>query len=162
MEALFPNFLRQPPDEERRGLVINPLAGGDQRDGYRRYPHESRFHRRGNGARIRDVVTHIASPVDPRDHQIGTKVEKVVDAEIDTVGGGAADSENIIALLLGPERVMERNGMADRTLLTIRGDNRHPSQTAECRRKRDKSRSSNAVVIGNHDVHGNSVRTVVD
>src|SRR5581483_4802949 len=89
--------------------------------------------------------------VDSRHHEIGQRPEHLRDGDVDAVGWRALDAERAIVEALEPQRMTQRQRVADRTRFGHRRDDRHVSHGAQGIRQHANAFRSIPIVVGNEN-----------
>jgi hypothetical protein len=133
-----------------------------QRD--RRHAEHRRFHRRGDGARVDDVLAEIAAAVDAGEAERRLVVlEDVVDREQHAVGRRAVDREAAALRAADAQRRADGERMADRALLGL--GRHHPDVLGERARdllERLEAGGVDTVVVGDEDAGAREIERRVE
>ena len=109
------------------------------------------FHRRGNGARIQHVFSHVRPMVDSRKHPVGRGGHERPECQEHAVGGRAVHLECTVRAPMGPERAVQRQRVRRAALLAV---GRHhgdlPDRGAHVGEQGD-TRRQHTVIVGDQD-----------
>jgi hypothetical protein len=150
---------RQARDDLDRGarggrVVAAYVVGGGQRDRHRGQAQETALHRRGDGARIDDVVAEVGGVVDARHHDVGFGFEHAGDGDVHAVGRRAVYAEAAGLELHHAHRAVEGEGVAGAAAVAVRRDHDHlMAGIAQARGEDADARGVDAVVVADKYAH---------
>ena len=122
---------------------------------------DDRFHRRADGARVRDVVAEVRAVVDARGDEVEAMLEVAEEGQADRVGRRAVDRVRGRAVgedpLAHAQRPHQRLLVADRALVGLGCDDRHVAHRLERLLERQQAARLDAVVVGDQDPRARGV-----
>ena len=140
--------------------VAHAAAGGLLGEGDRGDAEDDPLERRGDGARVGDVVAEVGAVVDPGDDQVGAAADQAQLGEADAVDrgavGGVADGAVAELDLLDAQRRAGGDAAGGGAAVGVGGDHvdLDPVELAQRPPRRLQAGGRDAVVVGQEDAHG--------
>src|SRR5690606_35905326 len=127
----------------------------------RRQAEETPLHRRGDGARIDDVVAQVGGVVDAGDDDVRLHLEHAGDGDVDAVGGRAEHAPDLRLDLFHPQRHVQGQRVAGAGAVAVRGDDQDlVAGIAQALREDADAGGIDAVIVADQYAHEPSGTTL--
>ena len=154
LERSLEQTLDDEPRHFGRGAVIHlPLLGATQREGHGGQSEKSTLDRRGDGARVKRIVTEVLAVVDARDHHVVLEIEEPGDREVHAVGRCTRDEVGVPLELGDAQWLLEGERVARTAVIALGRHHRELGEARECLAQGDDARRPITVIVAYEDLH---------
>ena len=134
-------------------MIVAAEHASGKGDGDAWDPEREPLHRGGDGPGVENVLAHVRPVIDAAQHEVRTLGQQRLDRHHDAVGRGPVDLPPTLPELNRAQRVVQREGVARRALLSVGGDDPHLAEGTRRPLEDIESPREDTVIVAAQDPH---------